>query len=181
MSSGFGLNTNILETNVLNLAVVLWVVVTVVGDAVRVLLEQRKKAILTTLEDVDRRVKEAQQQLVDAQKAVEEARLYAKEIRDKAVQDSERERSIVQSQSENEWKRIQERSSQTIQIERQREKTAITKQVVQRVLQTREKRLWSRLIQTNDSVSKQSELNDKYVRETFRQVKRWSSKNRFTK
>jgi hypothetical protein len=32
---GFGFNTNILETNVINLAVVIAVVVSVVGDAVR--------------------------------------------------------------------------------------------------------------------------------------------------
>ena len=40
---GFGINTNILETNVINLAVVIAVVVTFVGDAVRELLENRKK------------------------------------------------------------------------------------------------------------------------------------------
>ena len=36
---GFGINTNILETNVINLAVVIAVVISFVGDAVRELLE----------------------------------------------------------------------------------------------------------------------------------------------
>jgi len=40
---GFGFNTNILETNVINLAVVIAVVVSFVGDAVRELLKNRKK------------------------------------------------------------------------------------------------------------------------------------------
>jgi F-type H+-transporting ATPase subunit b len=43
---GFGFNTNILETNVINLAVVIAVVVSVVGDAVRELLKNRKKQLL---------------------------------------------------------------------------------------------------------------------------------------
>jgi hypothetical protein len=43
---GFGFNTNILETNVINLAVVIAVVVSVVGDAVRELLKIEKKQLL---------------------------------------------------------------------------------------------------------------------------------------
>jgi hypothetical protein len=42
MRYGFGFNTDIFETNVLNLAVVVAIVVTVVGDAVATLLDQRR-------------------------------------------------------------------------------------------------------------------------------------------
>jgi F-type H+-transporting ATPase subunit b len=50
---GFGFNTNILETNVINLAVVIAVVVSVVGDAVRELLKNRKETIINNLREAD--------------------------------------------------------------------------------------------------------------------------------
>ena len=43
LAGHFGFNTNLLETNVLNLAVVLAIVLTYVGDALRGLLENRKQ------------------------------------------------------------------------------------------------------------------------------------------
>ena len=43
MRQGFGLNTNLFETNLLNLSVVIAVVVTVVGDAFSEILAQRQK------------------------------------------------------------------------------------------------------------------------------------------
>jgi F-type H+-transporting ATPase subunit b len=56
---GFGFNTNILETNVINLAVVIAVVVSVVGDAVRELLKNRKETIINNLREADNRANEA--------------------------------------------------------------------------------------------------------------------------
>jgi F0F1-type ATP synthase membrane subunit b/b' len=54
-----GFNTNILETNVINLAVVIAVVVSVVGDAVRELLKNRKETIINNLREADNRANEA--------------------------------------------------------------------------------------------------------------------------
>jgi PII-like signaling protein len=55
MRHGFGFNTNLLETNVLNLSVVVRIVVKVVGDALRELLDQRRKAIVSTLTEADKK------------------------------------------------------------------------------------------------------------------------------
>lgn len=57
MRHGFGFNTNLLETNVLNLRVVVRIVVKVVGDALRELLDQRRKAIVSTLTEADKKKK----------------------------------------------------------------------------------------------------------------------------
>jgi hypothetical protein len=59
----FGFNTNLLETNVLNLAVVLAVVVTYVGDALRGLLANRKQNILNNFQEAEQRASEAQERL----------------------------------------------------------------------------------------------------------------------
>ena len=51
----FGFNGNILETNIINLAVVIGIVVSFGGDALRSLLENRKQTILSSLQEADLR------------------------------------------------------------------------------------------------------------------------------
>jgi F-type H+-transporting ATPase subunit b len=55
MRHGFGFNTNLLETNVLNLRVVVRIVVKVVGESLRELLDQRRQTILSTLQEADKK------------------------------------------------------------------------------------------------------------------------------
>jgi F-type H+-transporting ATPase subunit b len=179
MSSNFGFNTDLLETNVLNLVVVVGVVVTVVGDAFRTLLDQRRQIILTTLEDVKQKARTAQDDFVEATEAVETARLYAQEIRMGAVSLAEQERIKIQKQLQKELQRIKERGRQALQIEYQRTIQVVTKQVTQIALLTAENTLSSALGLINEEPclfsSKQAELNETHIRETFRQVKGWSS------
>jgi F-type H+-transporting ATPase subunit b len=59
LRQGFGLNTNLFETNILNLAVVVGVVIKVVGDSLQSLLSQRRKTILSTLQEADLKAKKA--------------------------------------------------------------------------------------------------------------------------
>jgi F-type H+-transporting ATPase subunit b len=55
MRHGFGFNTNLIETNVLNLRVVVRIVVKVVGDAVKNILDERRQIILSTLQEADKK------------------------------------------------------------------------------------------------------------------------------
>lgn len=174
----FGFNTNVLETNILNLAVVWWVVLTVVVDSLNTLLADRKRRLNDV--DVALRLKldtlAKQKELF--QKSVEEAQEQAKRIREKAVRDAVQAGALVTEQMENEWQQILERSNQAVQIARQRAKAAITKQTVQLVLRSVQTNLSSRLIPDDGSTSKQVALNEQYVRTVFPQLKRWSSRRR---
>ena len=60
LRQGFGFNTNLIETNVLNLAVVIGVVIKVVGDSLRSLLDQRRSTILSTLQEIGKHTSELQ-------------------------------------------------------------------------------------------------------------------------
>jgi F-type H+-transporting ATPase subunit b len=80
----FGFNTNILETNVLNLAVVLAIVVTYVGDALRSLLENRKQSIVNTFQEADQRALEARERVAQAKLQLEQANTKAQQIREQA-------------------------------------------------------------------------------------------------
>jgi F-type H+-transporting ATPase subunit b len=69
MRHGFGFNTNLIETNVLNLRVVVRIVVKVVGDALKNILDERRQIILSTLQEADKKERKIQQQLREAKKS----------------------------------------------------------------------------------------------------------------
>jgi F-type H+-transporting ATPase subunit b len=169
---GFGFNTDLFETNVLNLRVVLGIVVTFVGDALRTLLDQRRQIILATLQEVDKKAKEIQQRLEDARKSVETARLRAEEIRNQAIQAVDKENITIQRQLKDELNRLQERGRQGIQLERQRIIQFVAQQVANMTLKTAENSLLITFGPQGPGRSKQKELNDMHVRETFSQLKR---------
>ena len=169
---GFGFNTNLFETNVLNLIVVLGVVVTFVGDALRTLLDQRQRIILSTLQEVDQKAKEVQQRLEDAQRAVEAARNRSQEIRNQAIKTVEQENITIQEALKSDLKRIQERGRQRIKLERQRIVQSVAQQVARITLKMAESTLLTTFSSQRKSRLKQKELNDMHVRETFRQLKR---------
>ena len=84
LGEGFGFNGNILETNILNLSVVIGVVVSLGGDALRELLDNRKAAILSTLSSSEERAKQAAQALATAKEELSFAEKKALEIRENA-------------------------------------------------------------------------------------------------
>jgi F-type H+-transporting ATPase subunit b len=170
LRQGFGLNTNLFETNILNLAVVVGVVIKVVGDSLRSLLDQRRQSILSTLQEADLKAKKAKERLEAAQRTLEEARLRVQEIRIQTVQAIEREKSIAQKQLERDLHRIRDRRDQAIQLERQRTIQLISHQISNLALDSAENILLKALGSQNSSGSKQKELNEMHVRKTFCQL-----------
>jgi F-type H+-transporting ATPase subunit b len=172
MRNGFGLNTNLFETNVLNLAVVVGVVVTVVGDALSVLLKERRDTILSTLQEADEKAIEAKNRLDEAKKSVDESRVRANEIRLNAIQIAERESKEVQKQSKNDIRRLQEANQRIIQLERQQTIQIVSQQVADLAITVAENALLKTFRSNNSIRSKHKELNEKHIRETFRKLVR---------
>ena len=81
LGNGFGINTNILETNILNLSVVITVVFYAVGGALQGLLDNRKKVILDSFNKAEEQFKKAQEALLEAQKSFEDAEGKVQEIK----------------------------------------------------------------------------------------------------
>jgi F-type H+-transporting ATPase subunit b len=171
--ASFGLNTNLFETNVFNLAVVLGIVVTVVGDAFSNLLDQRRRIILRTLKETDEKVIDAQKRLEKSRKAVEVSRLRARSIRAQANRMADLENSIVRQQLKDDLARLQEKSRQTLQYERQRKIQSIVKNIADASLASAENILLEILwTQGQGRVSsRQKKLNEIHVRETLCQFK----------
>ncbi len=94
---GFGLNLNLFDTNIINLAIVIAALVWFLPKVLGGILETRRAAILSDLQDAEQRLKEttaalaaAKQDLADAQMKAEKIRSDAKARADALRLDSER-------------------------------------------------------------------------------------------
>lgn len=116
-NEGFGFNGNILETNIVNLAVVISVVVSFGGDALRSLLKTRKETILKNFSEAKSRSDEARQRLFVAKQEVDAANQKAKTIRDQIVGLFEQERQNYADQFIFEIKRLEVSKQETLAFE----------------------------------------------------------------
>ena len=120
LGHGFGINTNIFETNVINLAAVVAVVISFVGGNLTALLEDRKKTILNNLEEASRRAAEAAEKLNQAKVQLELAKKKAKDIREEGLLRATQEISSCVSQHEDRISKLDEFKQETIQFYQQK-------------------------------------------------------------
>jgi F-type H+-transporting ATPase subunit b len=78
---GFGLNFDLFETNIINLAIVIAGLVWFLRGFLGGILERRREAIVTDLREVEDRLKVAGAALAEAQKGLSEAQKKADQIR----------------------------------------------------------------------------------------------------
>jgi F-type H+-transporting ATPase subunit b len=127
---GFGFNTNILETNVINLAVVIAVVVSVVGDAVRELLKNRKETIINNLRQAEDRANEALEKRNLAKAQLEEAQKRAGEIKEQGILAAEQEKTLCIKQAVEDANRVVQGKQDTIRLQQQKAIEQISQQIV---------------------------------------------------
>lgn len=130
LGEGFGFNTNILETNIINLAVVIGVVVSFGGDALRSLLENRKQLILNNVVEAENRASDAKEKLDKAKAALDQAFLKANEIVKKGEESASMEKSLALTQFELDLNRLEESKDQNIQLQQQKAISEISQQVI---------------------------------------------------
>lgn len=135
LGEGFGFNGNLLETNILNLSVVLAVVVSLGGDALRSLLQARKQAIVQNLKEVEQRAEEAEEKLNQALAQLELAKGKASDIREQGVKTSEQERRQVLRQAEEDGNQLKQLQQETLRLQQERAFSQISQQVVSLALQ----------------------------------------------
>jgi F-type H+-transporting ATPase subunit b len=77
---GIGLNTNILETGLINIIILLAILVFTGRDFLGSLLEERRTSIVKGLQDAENSLTEAQKRLVEAKKQLNQANIIIDEI-----------------------------------------------------------------------------------------------------
>lgn len=128
-SEGFGINTDLLETNVLNLAVVIGVLVYFGSDILGGALKSRKELVLKSLADADNKFQEATDKLNQAKAQFESAKLKAGEIRAQGLVTAEQSSKKLLERVEEDIKRLDEVRLATIRFEEEKAVSDICQRV----------------------------------------------------
>lgn len=129
-AEGFGFNFDIIETNILNLAVVIGVVFYLGGDVLNSLLNDRKQKILGTLKSANDRFLEAEQKLAEAKQKIEIAKTKAIEIRQQGKATAIQTTSTLFLRTEEEIQRLDESKKATLRFEEEKAIGLVRQQVV---------------------------------------------------
>jgi len=82
---GIGLNTDILETGLINIIALLAILIYTGRDFLGSLLEERKTTIVKGVQDAEDRLNEAQKRLNEAQKQLNQANVVISEIKNETI------------------------------------------------------------------------------------------------
>nr|YP_009472841.1 ATP synthase CF0 subunit I [Caulerpa manorensis]ARO74463.1 ATP synthase CF0 subunit I [Caulerpa manorensis] len=130
LNQSWGIQTNIFETNVINLAVVLAIVIFFVGDGVKSLLNKRQESILSNLQQAQDRENEAEKILSKAQKKYNNASSQVNDVIEDAQKSIDEEKKQSQFQMELDLERLNQFQKSTIYYQQQK----IQKQISQKIL-----------------------------------------------
>jgi F-type H+-transporting ATPase subunit b len=148
LAEGFGINTNIFETNVINLAAVVAIVISFVGKSLTSLLEDRKKTIVSNLQEASQRAAEAQEKLTQARNQLQLAQKKALQIREEGVLKSTQEISNCVSQHEQRLSLLDDFKQETIQFYQQKAFKQAYMYVISRIMSNVKERLTKNLDST---------------------------------
>jgi len=134
-NEGFGINTNLLETNVLNLAVVIGILFYFGKDLLLDTLKNRKEAILKSLQDSVEKKMEAVDNLNAAKLQFRKAEEKSEEIRSQGKTLAKQSADKFLDRVEDNVKRIEEAQFFTIRFEEEKAITEVCRKVSSSALQ----------------------------------------------
>nr|YP_010045914.1 ATP synthase CF0 subunit I [Platycerium bifurcatum]QPG85960.1 ATP synthase CF0 subunit I [Platycerium bifurcatum] len=129
-AASIGLNTNILEINLVNLILVLGILF-YYGKGVSLInfLDNRKKTILNTIRDAEERHKEASSKLQKARIRLQQAKVKADEIRINGLTQMDREQRDLVDAADEDLKGLEDSKNYAIRFEKQRAIEQVRRQV----------------------------------------------------
>ncbi|MBE9061071.1 F0F1 ATP synthase subunit B [cf. Phormidesmis sp. LEGE 11477] len=119
-TKGFGLNFDILETNIINLAIVIGVLVYFGKGFLGSKLKERREAIETAIKDAEARQKKAAASLAEQQQKLQMAKKEAERIKAEAQTNAEAAREAVLAQSDKDIERLKASAAQDISSQQDR-------------------------------------------------------------
>nr|YP_009330305.1 ATP synthase subunit b [Lambia antarctica]ANN39069.1 ATP synthase subunit b [Lambia antarctica] len=126
LTEGFGINTNIFDTNIINLAIV----ISFVGDALKSLLKNREQLIIANIQEAEKREKEAIEKLNSAKNKLINSQQKVKEISDQSFITAQTEKEKYKKQTVEDIERLQKLKQETILFQQQKAIKQISKQVI---------------------------------------------------
>jgi len=155
---GFGLNFDILETNLINLSIVIALLIYFGRGFLGKILGDRRSAIETAIKEAEQRKKDASIALADQQQKLAQAQSEAEKIRASADDAAKAARAEILAKSEQDLQRMREAAAQDLTTEQERVIAELRQRVAALALQKVESELPGRL---NDEV--QQRLVDRSI------------------
>ncbi len=159
-SQGFGLNLNLFETNIINLAVVIFGLYKFLPGFVGKILERRRTAILSDLKDAEERLIQANNSLSKAKEELATATQKADKIRNDCKSRAESIRLESEKKTVEEMARIKQGAASDLNAEAARVTTQLRKEAAQLAIEKALAILPTKLdSKTQDNFLKQSIKN----------------------
>lgn len=155
---GFGLNLNILETNVINLAILVGVLVFFGAKSFGKILSERSNKIAETIEEVETRQKNAAAALAEQQQKLAQAQAQAEKIRAEAEKNAEKAKQAILAQGVKEVEKLKAAAVQELASEQAKVMAELKERIATLALKQVESELKSKL----DS-SAQAKLIDRSI------------------
>lgn len=127
---GFGLNLDILETNIINLAILVGVLVVFGRKYLTDILNTRRQNIEIEIQEAEQRAKDASAALVEAQKNLAQAQAEAERIRQAAVENAQRAKDAILARSEVDVQRLKDFAAADLNSERDKAIAQLRSRVV---------------------------------------------------
>ena len=132
--SGFGINTDVFQTNLINIVIILAVLIYAGRGFLGKILSQRLEGIESAIKDADNRQQKAAAQLLDKQQKLAEVQAECDRLRLQADADAQKAREVILSTIAADIERLKESASQDLETEQERVIMQLRQQVVQKAL-----------------------------------------------
>ena len=156
--SGFGFNFDIIETNLINLGIILVLLIVYGGKVVGNILSERRAKIEAEIKSADARAKESKDALAVAQKNLQQAQDNAVTIRSEAEANAEKAKEAVLAKGQKEVERLKASADADLNSDRERAIAQLRSRAVEMALERVESRMGEVL---NDD--KQRQLIDRSI------------------
>ena len=160
-SEGFGLNLNIFETNIINLAVVVFGLYKFLPGFLGKILERRRTTILSDLKEAEERLNQAQDSLSQAKDELASAKQKADKIRNDCKLRAEAIRLESEKRTVEEMARIKQEAASDLNLEATRVSSQLRREAAKLAI---EKAL------SNLSGKLDDEAQDKFFKQSIKNI-----------
>ena len=160
-TEGFGLNLNLFETNILNLAVVAFGLYKFLPNFLGSMLEKRRSAILQELKDAENRLEEASASLKQAKLDLESAEKTADKIRNDCKARAEAIRLESEKRTVEEMARIKQGAASDLNVEASRVSAQLRREAAKLAIE-------KALSTLSGSLDKKAQ--DKFLRQSIKNI-----------
>jgi len=133
-AKSFGLNPDLLETNLFNIVIFVGVLVYLGRGVVSKILTERRQKIETQIGEAEQRKQRAMEQLAQEQQKLAQAQATCEAIRKKAEADAMAAREAILATTQGEIDRLKAQAEQEIASERGRVELLLKQEIVERAL-----------------------------------------------